>query len=67
MMTYLQHQNRTSQPAMGRKGRVNCRVTGINSDTSSSDETSVLIMAPGNSMTERQKMPRMARKTYWPS
>ena len=52
---------------MGRKGRVNCRVTGINSDTSSRDETRVLTMAPGHSMTDRQKMPKMARKTYWPS
>ena len=52
---------------MGRKGRKNWRVIGVIREASSKVATAVLTKAPGRSIMERAKTPRMVRRRYWAS
>lgn len=52
---------------MGRKGRKNCRVMGKIRELRRAVAIKVLKRGPGSWMTERQKMPTMARNRYCPS
>ena len=65
--TYLQLEKRNSQVRVGSNGRRNCRVMGKHRPVMSSVAMNVLAKGPGASLTEREKMARMARKRYWAS
>ena len=67
IVTYWQEKKKTSHAAIGKKGRKNWRVMGSSSDSINSVATVVLTMGPGDWMTQRAKMPTMARKRYWAS
>lgn len=62
--TYWHEKKKTSHAAIGKNGRKNWRVIGSNSDSINSVATAVLTMGPGDWMTQRAKMPTMARKIY---
>ena len=66
-ITYLQLEKRNSHVRVGSNGRRNCRVMGIHRPVMSSVAMNVLAKGPGASLTEREKMARMARKRYWAS
>lgn len=66
-MTYLHEKNSTNQAATGKKGRENCRVTGMIKDIAKRVETEVFTIRPGYSIIDKQKAPRTAISTYWPS
>jgi hypothetical protein len=66
-MTYLQEYHRTSQPAIGRKGRKNCRVMGSMSEIMRAVAITVLSIGPGDCMILRQKMPSTVNPKYWKS
>jgi len=53
-----------SHDAMGRKGRKNCRVIGMIKVNKSALAISVLMIAPGDSIMERQNMPSIASIKY---
>jgi hypothetical protein len=48
----------------GRKGKKNWLVTGMTRAAMRREAMRVLRRGLGNCMTQRQKMPRMARRTY---
>lgn len=66
-ITHLQLEKRNSHVRVGSNGRRNCRVMGIHRPVMSSVAMNVLAKGPGASLTEREKMARMARKRYWAS
>jgi len=67
MMTYLQDQYNTSQLAIGKNGRKNCLVIGIRSAIIKRVAMDVLTMAPGSSITDKQKIPKIVMNRYWAS
>jgi hypothetical protein len=52
---------------MGRKGRKNCLVIGSKREINNRVAMEVFIRAPGSSITDKQKMPKIMRNRYWPS
>jgi hypothetical protein len=62
--TYLQLLKRNSQVRVGSNGRRNWRVMGKHRPVMSSVATNVFANGPGASLTESEKMARIARNRY---
>jgi len=53
--------------AIGRKGRKNCLVMGNRSESINRVAIEVFARAPGSSITDKQKIPKIIRIRYCPS
>jgi hypothetical protein len=64
LIAYLHEKNNTNQLTTGRNGNQNCLVIGMSIASIKRLATPVLMSGPGNSMMDKQKMPKIMMNTY---